>query len=521
MAYVKRHPTNNLKRSIDYIKNKSKTDELLTYENLLPSSDTNEIVAMMNQTKDAFKKSGGIQGHHFIQSFKFDENITLELAHQIGKEWSDSFLSDYEFVLATHKDKDHLHNHIIINAVNAKNGKKYLKNDKELKQIRELSDDVCKEHDLSIITPQKTEKNKVYGEWKYQKESISWKDKIRNDIDDSITQSDNYDQFIEEMTKKNYTLRYGDTYKYNAFEHFDIGKRVRGKTLGDAYTETRIKARILNKDVEKKSDRLFFEGYYFLKAVPQKEIVQTDIDLSILESANYDDFISRMQDKGYTLRYGNQYKYNAFKHQNMKRSIRGKTIGRRYTEQEIKTRIERNQTLIKQSAYESTINLDTHTVFSKRYINNKYTYLKPTHLTPLSDNQKAVIQNKRQLLKDNQLIAFFKQNNLREISEYLTFKKDVDQELHFVVNQLNTLGSKHKELLADYTNQPHPKLKQTIIENAKKHEAIKEKYTALNKKRADFRSLDTYLIDKQKEKAAEKKQDKQKEKGRETNDSGR
>jgi hypothetical protein len=205
----------------------------------------------------------------------------------------------------------------------------------------------------------------------------------------------------------------------------------------------------------------------------------------------------------------------------MKRSIRGKTIGRRYTEQEIKTRIERNQTLIKQSAYESTINLDTHTVFSKRYINNKYTYLKPTHLTPLSDNQKAVIQNKRQLLKDNQLIAFFKQNNLREISEYLTFKKDVDQELHFVVNQLNTLGSKHKELLADYTNQPHPKLKQTIIENAKKHEAIKEKYTALNKIRADFRSLDTYLIDKQKEKAAEKKQDKQKEKGRETNDSGR
>ena len=74
MAYVKRHPTNDLKRSIDYIKNKSKTDELLTYENLLPSSDTNEIVAMMNQTKDAFKKSGGIQGHHFIQSFKSDED---------------------------------------------------------------------------------------------------------------------------------------------------------------------------------------------------------------------------------------------------------------------------------------------------------------------------------------------------------------------------------------------------------------------------------------------------------------
>lgn len=521
MAYVKRHPTNNLKRSINYIKKKSKTDELLTYENRLPKVDIDHIVDIMNATKNKFKKTGGIHGHHFIQSFKSDEAITLELAHQVGKEWCDTFLSDYEFVLATHKDKDHLHNHIIINSVNAKNGKKYLKNDQELNHIRSLSDAVCKEHHLSIITPQKTENNKAYGEWRYQKDSISWKDKIRNDIDDSISQSDNYEQFILEMTKKNYTLRYGDTYKYNAFEHFDIGKRIRGKTLGDAYTEDTIKARIKNKEAEKKEARPFFESYYFLKAVPQKEIVQTDIDLSVLEATNYDDFICRMQGKGYTLRYGEQYKFNSFKHEKMKRSIRGKTIGRLYTEQKIKERIEQNQALLKQAAHKKTIQLNTHTIFSKRYINNKYTYLKPIHLTPLSDNQQAAMQNKRQLLKDNQLIAFFKQHNLQEIPEYLAFKKDVDQHLHSTVNQLNTLGIKHKELLAAYTDNPNPKLKQTMIENAKKHEEIKEGYTALNKIRAEFRFLDRYLLDKQKAKEPTQHTNNISEKGRETNDSSR
>lgn len=519
MAYVKRHPTNNLKKSIAYIKKKSKTEDFLTYEHHLPSSDTDEIVTLMNATKENFNKTGGIQGHHFIQSFKSDEAVTLELAHQIGKEWSETFISDYEFVLTTHTDKDHIHNHIVINSVNVENGKKYVSNISERESIRRLSDEICKNHQLSIIQPRHTEKNKTYGEWKYQKEQVSWKDKIRNDIDDSISQSPDYKTFIEQMLLKNYTLRYGDAYIYNSFEHFDIGKRVRGKTLGDGYTETAIKERVLHKELEPKKDHAFFEAYYFLTTVPQKEIVQTDIDLSILEARSYTDFIAHMEAKGYSLRHGDTYKHNSFRHQNMKQSVRGKTIGKGYTETSIKNRIEKNNTLIKQGIDKKRIDLEAHSVFSKRYINNKYTYLKPATLHPLSDAQKATIQNNRQLLKDNQLISFFKQHNIQEIPEYLAFKKETEQHIRDTVTALNALGLKHKELMAVYTDDPSPELKEKMIVNAKEYEAIKKGYTEFNKVRAEFRFLDRYLLDKQKE--VENKHVKAKEKERDNHDPSR
>lgn len=516
MAYVKRHATNNLKKSINYIVNKNKTDELLIYENQLPSSDVNEIVDMMNLTKENFNKTGGIQGHHFIQSFSPDENITLELAHQVGREWSEEFIGDYEFVLSTHKDKEHIHNHIIINSVNAKDGKKYLSNIKEREYIRSLSDEVCKTHNLSIIKP--LEKDKVvigsgvsYGEWKYQKESISWKDRIKNDIDDSIKHSDNYKEFIEQMKKKNYELRYGERYKYNSFEHFDIGKRIRGKTLGEEYTEKVIKERILNKELESEEHRIFFEEHYFLNGVSNKEIVHSDIDLSILEVTTYDDFIKSMEDKNYELRYGEKYKYNSFKHANMKKAVRGRTIGYDYTETKIVERISTNKELLRLAETKQRIELEKQTIFSKRYVNNKFKYLKIPQLNQVTEKQKEDFGKKQQSLKLNQIVHFLKQNDITEVKEYIEFKKDVEQKVSSLIKHLNTIALTHKKLMNEYNETPSESLKNKLVANAKKHEVSKKEYEELNKVRAEFKYADKYLTDKKKEKNKEQEQGKKKE----------
>lgn len=523
MAYVKRHATNNLKKSINYIVNKNKTDELLIYENQLPSSDVNEIVEMMNLTKENFNKTDGIQGHHFIQSFSPDENITLELAHQVGKEWSEKFIGDYEFILSTHKDKEHIHNHIIINSVNAKDGKKYLSNIKEREYIRSLSDEVCKTYNLSIIKP--LGKNEVvrgsgvsYGEWKFQKESISWKERIKNDIDDSIKQSDNYKKFIEQMKKKNYELRYGENYKYNSFEHFDIGKRIRGKTLGEKYTEQAIKERIFNKELETNEHRLFFETQYFLNGIPNKEIVHSDIDLSILEVTTYEDFIESMENKNYELRYGERYKFNSFKHADMKKAVRGKTIGHDYTETKIIERISINKELIKKAETKQNIELEKQIIFSKRYVNNKFKYLKPPQLNQITEKQKKDFQKKQQSLKLNQIVHFLKQNGIEQVEEYLDFKKGIEQKVNSLIKELNALALNHKDLMNQYTDKSSESLKNELIDNAKKHEAGKKEYDKLNKVRREFKYIDKYLVDKQTEKESnkeDKEQEQEKKKGKE------
>lgn len=509
MAYVRRHATNNLKKSINYITNENKTDDLLVYENQLPTSDVNEIVDMMNLTKEKFNKIDGIQGHHFIQSFSSEENITLELAHQVGKEWSEKFIGDYEFVLATHKDKEHIHNHIVINSVNTKDGKKYLSNIREREYIRSLSDEVCKKHNLSIIKP--IEKNKViagtgisYGEWKFKNESISWKDRIKIDIDDSIKHSQNYKEFIEQMKKKNYELRYGEKYKYNSFEHFDIGKRIRGKSLGENYTEQSIKERILNKEIETEEHRLFFEEQYFLNGISNKEIVHSDVDLSILEATTYDDFIKSMENKNYELRYGDSYKYNSFKHKDMKRAVRGKTIGYDYTETKIIERISINKELIEKAEMKKDIELEKQTIFSKRYINNKFKYLKTPQLNQVTEKQKEDFQKKQQSLKLNQIVHFLKQNDIGQVHEYIDFKKDIEQKFNLLIKELNSLALNHKDLMNQYNNEPSERLKNELVDNATKYEVGKKEYDELNKVRGEFKYVDEYLVDKKKEKEVTK-----------------
>ena len=381
MAYVKRHPIKStLNKSLDYIVNSKKTDEKILISANKCAINSKLTYRIMQSTKENYKKTGGVLGIHFTQSFKPGEIKDYKVAHEIGQKWADKFLKEYEYILATHVDKNHVHNHIIINSVSYETGKKYLKNDGELRRIRKLSDEVLREYGLSIIEPKKENRNRSHKEWQSVRENISWKDRIKIDINKTIEESKDYKEFIEKMKARGYELKYGNV-KYNSFKHEDMGRATRGKTIGEDYTEDAIKRRIeeYHKDkkgyLEKYNDKKelkFDDEKHFTKSYSNKEIIKADIDLSIYESKDYEDFIRRMKEKGYELRYGD-VKYNSFKHRDMGRATRGRTIGNDYTENRIIKRIN-NYNYAKDTISEDNTVAIKPNYRIKRYSNNKYKY---------------------------------------------------------------------------------------------------------------------------------------------------
>jgi hypothetical protein len=155
---------------------------------------------------------------------------------------------EYEFVLATHVDRGHIHNHIIFNNVNKDTGKCYKSNKRSYHQIRYQSDKLCKENNLSVIDEHYEKykrKYKTAGKSWYEneqhKKGTSWKSKLQFDIDRMIKQSKDWDEFLEKMANLGYEIKYG---KHIAFRHKDKQRFTRSKTIGEDYTEERLKERI-------------------------------------------------------------------------------------------------------------------------------------------------------------------------------------------------------------------------------------------------------------------------------------
>ena len=150
MAITKIHPIKStLNLAIDYITKSEKTDEKILVSSFKCHPSTAHIQFM--KTREDNDTKGTVLARHLIQSFLPGET-TPEMAHQIGMELCKKILKDeYEFVLSTHIDKGHIHNHIIFNNVNMVTSKCYQSNKKSYHQIRYQSDKLCKENDLSVI----------------------------------------------------------------------------------------------------------------------------------------------------------------------------------------------------------------------------------------------------------------------------------------------------------------------------------------------------------------------------------
>lgn len=172
-----------------------------------------------------------------------------KMAHQIGLELCKKILKDeYEFVLSTHIDKGHIHNHIIFNNVNMVTGKCYQSNKKSYHKIRYQSDKLCKENNLSVIDEfyeSYKRKYKTNGKSWYENEQskrgTSWKSRLQFDIDRLIKQSKYWEEFLKKMAELGYEIKYG---KHIAFKPKDKTRFTRAKTIGEDYTEERLKERI-------------------------------------------------------------------------------------------------------------------------------------------------------------------------------------------------------------------------------------------------------------------------------------
>ena len=246
MAITKIHPIKStLKKALDYITNPAKTDEKLFVSSYGCAVETADIE--FEKTRLQAMNKGNNLAHHLIQAFEPGE-VTPEKAHEIGRQLADEILGGkYEYVISTHIDKDHVHNHIIFSAVDFAEHKKYISNRKSYGFIRRTSDRLCKENGLSIVAPS-ADRGKTYAEWDAQRKGTSYKAKLKTAIDRLIPISKDLDDLLRRLEAEGYEIKRG---KYISFRAPGQERFTRCKTLGEAYTEEAIAERIKGKIITK------------------------------------------------------------------------------------------------------------------------------------------------------------------------------------------------------------------------------------------------------------------------------
>ena len=267
---------NNLKQSINYIINPEKTTnenygevdydylegkkdynfkkEKVCYVSTLNCDESNPYDDMCD-TKDYFRKKDGILAFHGYQSFKEGE-VTPDIAHEIGVKFVSEMFKDYEVVVATHQNTNHIHNHFIINSVSCKDGKKYNNNRTNLAKLRHISDSICAEYGLSVldedISYKSTYNHKVINNDYYKK--------LKEDLDISISYSVTLKQLFDRMR----TIGYKVYYRNGVITIYRDGEdKVRiEKAFGEEYSKDRL------------SERLYSSSQIIFKPMSQKSIFE-------------------------------------------------------------------------------------------------------------------------------------------------------------------------------------------------------------------------------------------------------
>ena len=248
MAYTRIHAVKaTVQKALKYICNPEKTDRQILIDSFACGIETAHYDFM-----DALSKSSGVgnkQAFHLIQSFAPGE-VDFDTAHQVGIELADKLLENkYSYVIATHIDKEHCHNHIIFCAVDNVEHKKYNDCKRTYRQIRNLSDELCREHGLSVIIPS-GQKGKIHYEWQMAKVGTSWKAWMKSDMDNAIREAHSYQDFIGQMQTKGYEVK-GETFGDKALKYLSfcaLGQsrftRVSERNFGVGYTKEAIRERI-------------------------------------------------------------------------------------------------------------------------------------------------------------------------------------------------------------------------------------------------------------------------------------
>ena len=324
MAYIKIFPIKVTdKKALDYITNPDKTDEKLLISSFGCSPETADLEFAM--TREQTKKNGMDKGDnlafHLIQSFKPGE-VDAETAHQLGQQFADEVLKGkYEYVISTHVDKNHIHNHIIFNAANFVDHRKYVSNKRSYHKICRISNRICQENGLATSMPTE-EKGKSYKENMEYHRGTSWKAKLRVAVDKAIWSSVNYDEFLQKMQLDGYEVRQGKHLSFRAPEQKNFTYM---KSLGSYYSEENVRARLEKNRYKTKAPkplsreaRLYInistyvttgnrEGFErWAKLNNLKEAARTFNYLSENNLLNYEDFQQHISDVENSVKATNQ-----------------------------------------------------------------------------------------------------------------------------------------------------------------------------------------------------------------------
>jgi hypothetical protein len=240
MAVTKIKPIKStLSKALDYIQNPDKTDGKMLVSSFGCSFETADIEFGFTLSQALDK--GNNLAHHLIQSFEPGE-VDYQTAHEIGRQLADAVTKgQHEYVLATHIDKGHVHNHIIFCAVNFVDHHKYNSNKRSYYGIRNMSDKLCGEHGLSVVVPGKGSKGKSYAEYQAEKTGTSWKGKLKAAVDTLIPQVSDFEELLRRLEASGYEIKQG---KYISCRAPGQERFTRLKTLGADYTKETITERI-------------------------------------------------------------------------------------------------------------------------------------------------------------------------------------------------------------------------------------------------------------------------------------
>jgi len=240
MAVTKIKPVKStLSKALDYIENPDKTDGKMLISSFGCSYETADIE--FGYTLSQALDKGNNLAFHLIQSFAPGE-VDYEKAHEIGKQLADAVTKgQHEYVVTTHIDKGHIHNHIIFCAVNFVDHHKYNSNKRSYYGIRNMSDKLCRENGLSVVVPGKGSKGKSYAEYQAEKTGTSWKGKLKIAVDALIPQVSSFEELLQRLQAAGYEIKPG---KYVSCRAPGQERFTRLKPLGADYTEEAIRERI-------------------------------------------------------------------------------------------------------------------------------------------------------------------------------------------------------------------------------------------------------------------------------------
>lgn len=263
MAITKLGNTKSAGNSLDYAKKKAEVQSGLNCDAALAKEQ-------FKATREIWGKNGGVQAHTIIQSFEPGE-ITPERANEVGRKLAEEISGGREVAIYTHADKDHVHNHIIINSVHFDTGLKYQSTKSQLSKIKRINDSLCRSYGLSIADDKSAKLRYTLAEQSIlQKGKDSWKDEIRTAIDLEIRQSKSYEELkINLQNKYGITVSDDINRKHIVFTHPDNEKKVRGYKLGENYTREGLQHGIKRQD--KRNERGELRNRNAIRELPAKD----------------------------------------------------------------------------------------------------------------------------------------------------------------------------------------------------------------------------------------------------------